>query len=183
MVGSDESHFNHSLIVRDKIPRQCPQTTTFEEKGELKQIRPEVSLLTSLTPYRLAKPALNCFLFCFFNFNTPPHGQPHAIFGDLAPFLQGGCCHARNRYRDLRKSPHKVVAHNKMLVYTIAFVFLLVAINVLCMPHLKPKRVVRRCPRYPVMFMTQQKNKTRIKQKSKTYNNNKQTKQDTGKFS
>ena len=33
-VGSDESHFNVSLIVRDKVTRQCPQTTTFEEKGE-----------------------------------------------------------------------------------------------------------------------------------------------------
>ena len=38
-MGSDESHFNVSLIVRDKITRQCPQTTTFEEKGEPKQIR------------------------------------------------------------------------------------------------------------------------------------------------
>ena len=37
-TGSDESHFNVSLIVRDKVTRQCPQTTTFEEKGELKQI-------------------------------------------------------------------------------------------------------------------------------------------------
>ena len=37
-VGSDESHFNVSLIVRDKVTRQRPQTTTFEEKGELKQI-------------------------------------------------------------------------------------------------------------------------------------------------
>ena len=50
-VGSDESHFNVSLIVRDKVTRQCPQTTTFEEKGEPKQIRTEVLLLTSLTPY------------------------------------------------------------------------------------------------------------------------------------
>ena len=37
-MGSDESHLNISLIVRDKVTRQCPQTTTFEEKGELKQI-------------------------------------------------------------------------------------------------------------------------------------------------
>ena len=35
-VGSDESHFNVSLIVRDKITRQCPQTTNFEEKREPK---------------------------------------------------------------------------------------------------------------------------------------------------
>ena len=46
------SHFNVSLIVRDKVTKQCPQTTTFEEKGEPKQIRTEVPLLTSLTPYR-----------------------------------------------------------------------------------------------------------------------------------
>ena len=36
-TGSDDSHFNVSLIVRDKVARQCPQTTTFEEKGEPKQ--------------------------------------------------------------------------------------------------------------------------------------------------
>ena len=46
-VGSDKSHFK----VRDKATRQCPQTTTLEEKGEPKQIRTEVPLLTSLTPY------------------------------------------------------------------------------------------------------------------------------------
>ena len=43
-MGSDESHFNVSLIVRDKVTRQCPQP---------KRIRTEVSLLTSLlAPYR-----------------------------------------------------------------------------------------------------------------------------------
>ena len=34
-MGSDESHFNVSLIVRDKVPtRLCPQTTTFLKKKE-----------------------------------------------------------------------------------------------------------------------------------------------------
>ena len=51
-TGSDESHFNVSLIVRDKVTRQCPQTTTFEDEGEPKRIRTEVLPLTSLTPYR-----------------------------------------------------------------------------------------------------------------------------------
>ena len=51
-VGNDESHFNVSLIVRDKVTRQCPQTTNFEVKGEPKQIRIDVPLLTSLPPYR-----------------------------------------------------------------------------------------------------------------------------------
>ena len=33
-MGINESHFNVSLIVRDKVTRHCPQTTTnFEEKG------------------------------------------------------------------------------------------------------------------------------------------------------
>ena len=50
-MHNDESHFNVLLIVRDKFTRQRPQTTTFEEKGEWKQIRTEVSLFTSLTPY------------------------------------------------------------------------------------------------------------------------------------
>ena len=50
-VGSDESRFNVSLIVRDRVTRQCPQTTTFEEKGEPKRVRTEVPLLTSLMPY------------------------------------------------------------------------------------------------------------------------------------
>ena len=56
-MGSDESHFNVSLVVRDKVTRQCPQTTTFEEKGELKRYRTEVLPLTNLTLYRQAKPA------------------------------------------------------------------------------------------------------------------------------
>ena len=56
-MGSDESHFNVSLIVRDKVTRQCPQATLFEVEGEPKQIRTEVPLLTSLTRYRWAKPA------------------------------------------------------------------------------------------------------------------------------
>ena len=51
-MGSDESHFIVPLIVRDKVTRQCPQTTIFEEKLEPKRIRTEVPLLTSLTPYR-----------------------------------------------------------------------------------------------------------------------------------
>ena len=57
-MSSDESHFNVSfhfnvsLIVRDKVTRLCPQTTTFEEREEPQRNRTEVLLLTSLTPYR-----------------------------------------------------------------------------------------------------------------------------------
>ena len=40
-MGSDESHFNVLLIVRDKVTRQCPQATTFEENGKPKRIQTE----------------------------------------------------------------------------------------------------------------------------------------------
>ena len=51
-MGSDEGHFNVSLIVIDKVTRPCPQTTTFQEKGEPKRYRTNVLPLTSLPPYR-----------------------------------------------------------------------------------------------------------------------------------
>ena len=38
-MGRDGSHFNISLILRDKVTRAVSiQTTTFEEKGEAKRI-------------------------------------------------------------------------------------------------------------------------------------------------
>ena len=52
-MGSDESHFNVSLIVRDKVTRQCPQTATFfEDKQAPNGDRAEALLPTGLTPYR-----------------------------------------------------------------------------------------------------------------------------------
>ena len=33
-MGRDESHYKVSLIVRDKVTRQCPQTTTFLKRKE-----------------------------------------------------------------------------------------------------------------------------------------------------
>ena len=32
-MGSDESYFNVSLVVRDKVTRPCPQTTTFFKRN------------------------------------------------------------------------------------------------------------------------------------------------------
>ena len=52
-VGSDESHFNVSLIERDKVTRAVSTDhNLFEEKGEPKRIRTEALLLTSLRPCR-----------------------------------------------------------------------------------------------------------------------------------
>ena len=61
-MDSDESHFNVSLTVMDKVTRQCPETTIFEEKGESKRIRTEVPLLTSLT----AKPNRFTNVCCYY---------------------------------------------------------------------------------------------------------------------
>ena len=36
-MGSDESHLNVSLVVRDKVARLSTNHNLFEEKGELKQ--------------------------------------------------------------------------------------------------------------------------------------------------
>jgi len=36
-MGSDESHFNVSLIVRDKVTRLCPQTTTFFKRKDSRE--------------------------------------------------------------------------------------------------------------------------------------------------
>ena len=50
-VGSEESHFNVPLIVRDKVTRQVSTDhNLFEERGEPKRNRTEVLLLTR--PYR-----------------------------------------------------------------------------------------------------------------------------------
>ena len=52
-MGSDESHFNVSLIVRGKVKRRCPQATTFEENGKPKRIRTEVLFCFTARPNRL----------------------------------------------------------------------------------------------------------------------------------
>ena len=97
-MGSYKSHFNVSLIVRDKVTNKTvPQTTTFEEKGEPKRIRTEVLLLTSLTPYRYAKPAdigrrrHGRFLWTEGNSDRfdPRHGQ---AVNDLSPRCEDWHC-------------------------------------------------------------------------------------------
>ena len=57
-MGSDESHFNVS-VGSDGQSHKTVSTNhnLFEEQGEPKQYRTEVLPLTSLAPYRQAKPA------------------------------------------------------------------------------------------------------------------------------
>ena len=81
-MGSDESRFNVSLIVRDNVTRPCPQTTTFDEKGEPKRNRTGVLPLISLPPYRWAKPALKkkyTPLQFTFVANASPRFEWHAV--------------------------------------------------------------------------------------------------------
>ena len=40
-MGSDESHFNVSLTVRDKVTRQCPQTTFLKRKQSRNDFEPK----------------------------------------------------------------------------------------------------------------------------------------------
>ena len=65
-MGSDESHFNVS-VGSDGQSHKTVSTNhnLFEEEGEPKRYRTEVLPLTSLTPYRRAKPAHNQSLLCF----------------------------------------------------------------------------------------------------------------------
>ena len=57
-MGSDESHFNVSVGSDGQSHKTVPANhSLFEEKGEPKGYRTEVLPLTSLTPYRWAKPA------------------------------------------------------------------------------------------------------------------------------
>ena len=93
-MSSDQSHFNVSLIVRDKVTRQCPQTTTCEEKGEPKQIRTEVHLLTSL------KPVLNWANVCSQTWL--------GVFGEPSWFLTGRTFASRTWLGSIRRTATKL---------------------------------------------------------------------------
>ena len=63
-MGSNESHFNVSLIMKDKVTRPCPQTTAFEEKGEPKRTEPRsLCLLGSRVETRTKIARSDCELF------------------------------------------------------------------------------------------------------------------------
>ena len=85
-MGRGESHFNVSLIVRDGVTRQCPQTTTFEERGKAKRIRTEVLLLTSLTV-----PSKQIYVHCCFTstetITTVRDGEPRTSNSTVTQLL------------------------------------------------------------------------------------------------
>ena len=69
-VDSDESHFNVSFIVRGKVTRHCPQTTTFEEKRQPKRIRTEVTRYEPRSPTESSLPS-RCLCTELENANRP----------------------------------------------------------------------------------------------------------------
>ena len=59
-MGSDESHFNVSLTVRDKVTRQCPQTHSFRRERTAEAVsnrRPSAYQPTALPLGQIASPA------------------------------------------------------------------------------------------------------------------------------
>ena len=61
-MGSDESHFNVSLILMDKVTRQCPQTTPLKRKESRSGIEPRSFRLPA---YRLTARPNRLSLFRF----------------------------------------------------------------------------------------------------------------------
>ena len=64
-MGSDDGHFHVSLIVRGKVTRQCPQTTTFLKRKESRSgIEPRPFLLPAyhltVRPNRLTPTLIAC---------------------------------------------------------------------------------------------------------------------------
>ena len=51
-MGSDESHFNVSLIVKDNVTRQCLQITTLLKRKESQSGTGDLLLSSLKTPYR-----------------------------------------------------------------------------------------------------------------------------------
>ena len=90
-MGGNESHFNVSLIVRDRVTiRHCSKITTSEEKGEPKRVRTEVPLLTSLTRYRWAKPADSDLQSSSLSSVALRPQRPYGLLGTGSP----GCPHS-----------------------------------------------------------------------------------------
>ena len=54
-MGSDDSHFNVSLTVRDSVTRQCPQPQLLKTDESRSEFKPRSLLLTSLNALPLGQ--------------------------------------------------------------------------------------------------------------------------------
>ena len=70
-MGSDESHFNVALIVRDSRKTVSTDHNLSEEKGEPKRYRTEVLPLTNLRPNRLTLTKAYKYIFIIFALTQP----------------------------------------------------------------------------------------------------------------
>ena len=61
-IGSDESHFNVSVVVKNKVTRPCPQTTTFLKRKESRSsIEPRSFRLPAYPALPLGQTGSQCF--------------------------------------------------------------------------------------------------------------------------
>ena len=95
-MGSDESHFNVLLIVKDKVTRPSPQTTTFLKRKESRSgIEPRSFRLPAyrLTarPNRLSRWMSDCNLFIK-KLNIHWSGVFTALFGWYVAGATWSCC-------------------------------------------------------------------------------------------
>ena len=86
-MDAAESHFIISLTVRNKVTRQCPQTTTFEEKREQNWNRTAVPLLISKFYTSLSK------VYCELSNRHHCWRQDSCrLIGMIYPDAVQGCC-------------------------------------------------------------------------------------------
>ena len=70
---------------------------------------------------------LRAWPFCFVLFVTLTHGQPHAVFRGMFPFLEDGCCYARGLIIIMAEdSPH--ITMQCIPTFIVVLVLLLVSV-------------------------------------------------------
>ena len=138
-MGSDESHFNVSLIVWDKVTRQCPQTTTLCKRKESRSgIEPRSFCLpaqrltarpnrlrpyelttnslrhtpTSLCPWRKGRRARNRLIFgaaASIWRHVVSHHKTNSINPKLCPELSKFALITRRKRHRAKNSPANVI--------------------------------------------------------------------------
>ena len=102
LMGNDGSHFNVSLIVRDKVTRLCPQTATFSKRKESRsRIEPRPS---AYHPNALPRGQTDSHLF-----RWPWSGFYHCSWDKDLRLSSVGCVKAMWRYATRHASKQNVV--------------------------------------------------------------------------
>ena len=132
-ISSDESHFNVSLIVRDKVTRPCPQTTFLKRKESRSGIEPRSFRLPA---YRLTtRPHRLCYQDHATPFLIPVTCTVVSSFEEVE--FQSRCCptdceKSRLRRYELRSLSLSFVFFLKIVPRAIIEAVLLAAIILCC---------------------------------------------------